>query len=136
MGQLLANVSVGHPVHDVAWDPFAENEFVTAGEAQLTFWLLHQTSDGTGYSLKNQVAKIPEALFGDNTLKNNGDLLGAEGSEPILRFNTVFYKPPPSSLVFTSTLKGVVSVWDSRDNSCLFSFTADPDEICKSPPSH
>ena len=59
---IVTSTKTSLPVHDLKWDPFTVNEFVSVGEnGTILFWLLDET--GAEVNLNVHEAEVPEDLL-------------------------------------------------------------------------
>ena len=59
---ILTTSKTAHPVHDLKWDPFTVNEFVSVGDnGTVLFWLLDET--GHEVALNVHEAEVPEEVL-------------------------------------------------------------------------
>lgn len=108
-GELLAASQCDWPVHAVAWDPSSPAEFATVGEnAELSFWLL--TGDEDRPVLNVHAAAVPETLDG-------------------CAFTSLSYDGSSSNL-YVGDSRGTVSMWDTRENTCVESWPVESGEVC------
>ncbi|XP_071815143.1 WD repeat-containing protein 90-like isoform X2 [Apostichopus japonicus] len=103
------------PIHELAWDPHSPNEFATVGEGgTVLFWLLDETHEK--FSLNIHEADVPQDLMDTKNM-----ILGD------VAFTCVQYGG--DSVLYVGTNTGVLSAWDTRQNSCFMHWDADSAEI-------
>ncbi|XP_078415215.1 WD repeat-containing protein 90 [Cetorhinus maximus] len=104
--ELLTTARVSNPVHDLAFDPTAVNEFACVGVGGVHFWLVEQT--GNEVQLKVHRVSIPDEVGADelSALCYNSD-----------------------SVLYTATNTGKICAWDTQQNRCFMTWDADEGEI-------
>ncbi|XP_069761479.1 WD repeat-containing protein 90 isoform X2 [Narcine bancroftii] len=104
--ELLATARICDPIHDLAFDPTALNEFACVGVGAVHFWRIEQT--GNEVELKVQRVAIPDEV-------NAGELTA-------LCYNG-------DSVLYTATITGKICAWDTQHNKCFMTWDADEGEI-------
>ncbi|XP_072416196.1 WD repeat-containing protein 90 isoform X2 [Chiloscyllium punctatum] len=104
--ELLATTRVSNPVHDLAFDPTAVNEFACVGVGGVHFWLVEQT--GEEVQLKVHRVSIPDEVGADELTA--------------LCYNS-------DSVLYTATNTGKICAWDTQQNRCFMTWDADEGEI-------
>lgn len=104
--ELLATTRVSSPIHDLAFDPTAYNEFACVGVGAVHFWLVEQS--GNEVQLKVHRVSIPDEV-------NAGELTA-------LCYNG-------DSVLYTATNTGKICAWDTQHNRCFMTWDADEGEI-------
>ncbi|XP_041063040.1 WD repeat-containing protein 90 [Carcharodon carcharias] len=104
--ELLTTARVSNPIHDLAFDPTAVNEFACVGVGGVHFWLVEQT--GNEVQLKVHRVSIPDEVGADelSALCYNSD-----------------------SVLYTATNTGKICAWDTQQNRCFMAWDADEGEI-------
>ena len=114
---VLTSARTPVPMHDIKWDPYTVNEFITAGASgTILFWMLDETGSA-GPTLNLHQADVPSDLLGKHHV----------GSHGAMEFTCVEYGA--DSTVYTATSTGAISAWDTRHNSCFMHWEADNSEI-------
>ncbi|EDO36826.1 predicted protein, partial [Nematostella vectensis] len=103
------------PVHDILWDPYTVNEFATVGEGgSVMFWLVDETIPNI--SLKVHEPAVPSELT-----------TSIKPDKPTVHFTCLSYAG--DSVMYAGNSEGVLSAWDTRQNSCFLHWQADKTEI-------
>ncbi|XP_070579992.1 WD repeat-containing protein 90-like isoform X2 [Ptychodera flava] len=123
---VIAASKTALPVHELRWDPYSPNEFVSVGaRGTVLFWLLDETHQQC--SLNVHEADVPEELM-DTNVKALSDT----------EFTSVAYGG--DNVLYVGSNTGVLSAWDTRHNTCFMHWDADSAEItsicCKFGSSH
>ncbi|EDV28238.1 uncharacterized protein TRIADDRAFT_20616 [Trichoplax adhaerens] len=97
---VLAATQLTEPIHDLCWDPYTVNEFSSVGaNGKIKFWLL----DETNYTIS------------------------LNKSNNCVDFTSVGYAG--DSILYAATNSGIITAWDTRNNSCFAHWEADKKEI-------
>ncbi|XP_013393033.1 WD repeat-containing protein 90-like [Lingula anatina] len=103
------------PIHQLTFDPYTMNEFVTVGQnGSVLFWLLDET--GADVVLNVHEAEVPEEVLQTHHM----------GSGQV-DFTAACYGG--DSTLYITTNNGKVTAWDTRHNSCFMHFETDGTEI-------
>lgn len=109
---LVSMDNLNHVIHDVAWNPCKCNEFVMCGQNKmLIVWSLDEKPKRTG-SLRSFECEIPLAICDK---KND------------FHFTSIAYNS--EYLLFAATNFGLITVWQTKTNSCFLNWQADTNEI-------
>ncbi|XP_056017616.1 WD repeat-containing protein 90-like isoform X2 [Ostrea edulis] len=112
--EILTTSKTTTAIHDLKWDPFSVNEFVSVGQGgSVLFWLLDETRNNV--CLNVHEADVPE------------ELLQKHGSNDVIEFTSIDFSG--DSTLYISTNNGKVSAWDTRHNTCFMHWEADNSEI-------
>ncbi|XP_048465623.1 WD repeat-containing protein 90 [Rhincodon typus] len=104
--ELLSTTRISNPLHDLAFDPTAVNEFACVGVGGVHFWLVEQT--GNEVQLKVHRVSIPDEVGADELTA--------------LCYNS-------DSVLYTATNTGKICAWDTQQNRCFMTWDADEGEI-------
>lgn len=112
--EILTTSKTTSAIHDLKWDPFSVNEFVSVGQdGSVLFWLLDETKNNA--CLNVHEAEVPE------------ELLQKHGSSDVVEFTSLDFSG--DSTLYIATNNGKVSAWDTRHNTCFMHWEADNSEI-------
>ncbi|XP_046861047.1 WD repeat-containing protein 90-like [Xenia sp. Carnegie-2017] len=103
------------PIHDIAWDTYTMNEFVSVGQdGHVLFWLLEESRGS--FNLNVCEGKVPEDLL--YTSKQN---------DSMVHFTSVRYAG--DNVLYVGNNAGIISAWDTRQNKCFMHWLSDDSEI-------
>ncbi|XP_059835285.1 WD repeat-containing protein 90 isoform X3 [Hypanus sabinus] len=104
--ELVATTKICDPIHDLAFDPTAFNEFAYVGVGAVHFWLIEENANEV--QLKVHRVSIPDEV-------NAGELTA-------LCYNC-------DSVLYTATNTGKICAWDTQHNRCFMTWDADEGEV-------
>jgi hypothetical protein len=124
--ELLVTTRTHNPVHALAWDPSACNEFASVGSGgSLLFWLLDETSSTAAKSAPTSSASRTVSLNVHEAELPAEMVESGQGEE----LTSLRYGGDGESTLYVGSAGGRVSAWDTRRNACFMHWTADSTEI-------
>ncbi|XP_046861004.1 WD repeat-containing protein 90-like [Xenia sp. Carnegie-2017] len=112
------------PIHDIAWDPYTMNEFVSVGQdGHVLFWLLEESRG----SFNLNFMKDDPSFLGLRRKVPDDLLYTSKQNDSMVHFTSVRYAG--DNVLYIGNNAGIISAWDTRQNKCFMHWLSDDSEI-------